>query len=190
MTISFLSSKRMVRSMKLIFIYGPPAVGKLTVAKALEALTKIPLADNHSLLNPVAKVFGWDHPERERLGRSFRLEFFQAAARANKSMITTFGGGGETFDDFIQDVCQIVKVEDGEVAFVRLTAPKEVLFERVRHDSREHHAKMRTVEELEAKMQRTPDICAKILVGEHLEMDSSEHTPDHMARMIKEYYQL
>lgn len=176
--------------MKLIFIYGPPAVGKLTVAKALESLTGIPLADNHSLLNPVAKVFGWDHPERERLGRSFRLEFFQAAARANKSMITTFGGGGETFDDFIKDVCKVVKAEGGEVVFVRLLAPKEVLFERVRHDSRERHAKMRTIEELEEKISRTPDICAKALVGEHLEMDTSEHLPDHMAKMIKEYYQL
>lgn len=176
--------------MNLVFVYGPPAVGKLTVAKALESLTGIPLADNHSLLNPVAKVFGWDHPERERLGRQFRLEFFQAAARADKSMITTFGGGGETFDDFIQDVVKIVGAERGRVLFVRLFAPKEVLFDRVRHDSRAHHAKMRTVEELEEKITKTPDVCARALVGEHLEIDSSLHVPEDMAKMIISYYGL
>lgn len=176
--------------MNLVFIYGPAAVGKLTVAKALESLTNIPLADNHSLLNPVAKVFGWGHPERERLGRAFRLEFFQAAARADKSLITTFGGGGETYDDFIQDAKQIVEKEGGRVCFVRLTAPTEVLFERVRHDSRARHEKMRDEATLQKKLTETPDVLEAALVGPHLEMDSSKHSPEEMAQMIKECYQL
>ncbi len=176
--------------MNLIFIYGPAAVGKLTVSKVLETLTGIPLADNHSLLNPVAKVFGWDHPERERLGRCFRLEFFEAAARADKSVITTFGGGGETYDDFIQDVVTVVERGGGRVLFVRLFAPKEVLFDRVRHDSRVHYAKMGSVQELEVKLKRTPDMEARALVSLHLEIDASKHTPEEMAKMIIEYYQL
>ncbi len=173
--------------MKLIFIYGPPAVGKLTVSKALEALTGIPLADNHSLLNPVAKVFGWDHPERERLGRQFRLEFFQAAARAGKSLITTFGGGGEMYDDFIQDVIRVVEKEGGSVVFVRLLAPQETLFDRVRHDSRAQHAKMGTVEVLKNKLIKTPDVCARALVAPHLEIDSSRYLPEEMAKMIADH---
>ena len=176
--------------MNLVFIYGPAAVGKLTVAKALEALTGIPLADNHSLLNPVAKVFGWDHPERERLGRMFRLEFFQAAARAGKSLITTFGGGGETYDDFIQDVKRVVELEGGRVCFVRLQAPVEVLFERVRHDSRARHEKMQDEEALRKKLTSTPDVLEAALVGSHLEIDSSKNMPEEMASMIKEYYAL
>lgn len=176
--------------MDLIFIYGPAAVGKLTVAKALESLTGIPLADNHSLLNPVAKVFGWDHPERERLGRQFRLEFFQAAARAKKSLITTFGGGGKTYDDFIQDVKRIVEAEGGRVCFVRLFAPEAVLFERVRHDSRARHEKMQDEHTLRKKLTSTPDVLAPALVGDHLEMNTSVDTPTDMAAMIKEYYHL
>ena len=176
--------------MHLVFIYGPPAVGKLTVSKALEKLTGIPLADNHSLLNPLAKVFGWDHPERERLGRLFRLEFFRAAARAEKSLITTLGGGGKMFDDFIQDTRHVVGEERGGVCFVRLFAPIEVLLERVRHDSRSHHAKIQDVEVLKKRFETLPDICERALVGVHLEIDSSQHSPEEMARMIQEYYKL
>ncbi len=171
-------------------MYGPPAVGKLTVAKALEHLTNIPLVDVHSLMNPLAKVFGWDHPERERLGRVFRLEFFQAAARAGKSLITTFGGGGVYYDDFIQDARRIVEAEGGRVLFVRLHAPTEVLFERVRHGSRASHAKMQSIEVLQDKLERTPDMCARALVGEHLEIDTSLHAPEEMGRMIVGYYAL
>ena len=176
--------------MELIFIYGPAAVGKLTVSKALEYLTGIPLADNHSLMNPLAKVFGWDHPERERLGRVFRLEFFCAAARAEKSLITTFGGGGVYYDDFIQDARRVVEKEGGRVLFVRLHAPLEVLFERVRHDSRAHHAKMQSVDVLREKLEKIPDACAPALVGEHLEIDTSLHSPEDMAQMITDYYAL
>lgn len=174
--------------MNLVFIYGPPAVGKLTVAKALETLTQIPLVDNHSLVNPLAKVFGWDHPERERLSRQFRLAFFQAAARAGKSLITTFGGGGVYYDDFIQEVKRVIEGEGGRVIFVRLHASKNVLLERVRHDSRAHHGKIGSVKELEDKLIRIPDACARALVDTHLELDTSKHVPKEMAEKIKEYY--
>src|SRR5690349_15125109 len=117
--------------MRLIFLYGPPAVGKLTVGKELAKRLDLPLVDNHSIVNPIARVFGWGHPEQKRLADAFRLELFRSAAREGKSLITTFGGGGEYYNAFIQATLQAVENEGGHVVFVRLIAPKETLTGRV-----------------------------------------------------------
>jgi tRNA uridine 5-carbamoylmethylation protein Kti12 len=44
---------------KLIFIYGPPAVGKLTVASELAKLTGFKLFDNHVSIDFVKSVFDY-----------------------------------------------------------------------------------------------------------------------------------
>jgi len=42
--------------MKLVFIYGPPASGKLTVARELATLTGYRLFHNHLIVDAVAAV--------------------------------------------------------------------------------------------------------------------------------------
>ena len=43
--------------MNLIFMYGPPGVGKLTVARELSQLTGYKLFHNHLVVNLVYAVF-------------------------------------------------------------------------------------------------------------------------------------
>ena len=43
--------------MKLVFLYGPPGVGKLTVGKELSAMTGYPLFHNHLVFDLVAALF-------------------------------------------------------------------------------------------------------------------------------------
>jgi shikimate kinase len=170
--------------MNLFFLYGPPAVGKLTIAKELGKLTGLPVVDNHSVVNPIAAVFGWDHPERKRLADFFRIELFKAAAKEDKSLITTFGGGGEAYDHFIHDSIRVVEEAGGKVIFVRLTAPLETLFERVDSVSRRQKSTMTARETLQKKLDEQPDVLAKALVGEHLEIDTSLHSPEEAAQII------
>lgn len=46
--------------MKLIYIYGPPASGKLTVAKELEKLTKYKLFHNHLINDVISEIMDFD----------------------------------------------------------------------------------------------------------------------------------
>jgi shikimate kinase len=172
--------------MNLIFLYGPPAVGKLTVATELSKILDLPLVDLHSILNPLARVFGWRHPERCRLGDLFRFELFAAAAREQISMITTFGGGGACYDPFIQKVKQIVEAEGGTVIFVRLTAPKEVILERAENQSRVEQSKISDREKLAEHIEKTPDVFERARVPEHLEVDTSKQSPEESAQIIAE----
>lgn len=43
--------------MKLLFLYGPPAVGKFTVAKEWAALTGFKFLHNHLTIDLVTSVF-------------------------------------------------------------------------------------------------------------------------------------
>lgn len=170
--------------MKLIFIYGPPAVGKLTVAKELAEILKIPLVDNHSVVTPIAKVFGWGHPEQRRLGDEFRFELFEAAAKEGVSIITTFGGGGKYYDAFIQKTKEVIEKHGGEVIFVRLTAPEEVLFERVANQSRVDKHTISEKEVLAGLFQRNPDVFESVFASNLIEIDTSKHAPEESAKLI------
>ena len=64
----------------LVYIYGPPASGKLTVATRLSALTGMPLFHNHLTVNAVTPVFAFGSPP------------FKAAATRRRTSGVSFGG--------------------------------------------------------------------------------------------------
>ena len=45
------------KGMRLVFIYGPVASGKLTIARHLAERLGAQLADNHTLINPAEALF-------------------------------------------------------------------------------------------------------------------------------------
>lgn len=57
--------------MQLIFLYGPMAAGKLTVARELAARTGFALFHNHLLVDAVAAVFPFGSPSFVRLREQF-----------------------------------------------------------------------------------------------------------------------
>jgi shikimate kinase len=158
--------------MKLYFFYGPPAVGKLTIAQEVAKQTGVPLFDNHAIINPVYRIFGWEHPERKRLVDEIRLEIFRTAAMSGISLITTFGGGGEKYNAYIQQVIAEVEGSGGEVVFVRFMAPKEVLYDRAKEPSRAEYKSMMPPERHRQGLAEVPDMMARALVGEHLEIET------------------
>ena len=73
----------------LIYIYGPPASGKLTVATRLSELTGIPLFHNHLTVNAVRPVFEFGSPPFVEAVWAMRRGVFEAAAKAGISLIYT-----------------------------------------------------------------------------------------------------
>jgi hypothetical protein len=66
------------RPMKLIFLYGLPAVGKLTVAKELASATSFKLFHNHLAVDLLLSVFDFGTPPfvelREQIWLSYSIE--------------------------------------------------------------------------------------------------------------------
>lgn len=76
--------------MKLILIYGSPAVGKLTVAQEITRLTKFKLFHNHLTIDAVTPVFEFGTKSFWKLVNQFRIETIAEAARENIDLIYTF----------------------------------------------------------------------------------------------------
>jgi hypothetical protein len=68
-------------SMKLIFLHGAPATGKLTIAKALLGIVSGRLFDNHAAIDLARTIFDFGAPGFWELVHELRLAALDAAAR-------------------------------------------------------------------------------------------------------------
>lgn len=68
---------------KFVFIFGPQAVGKMTVGQELAAMTGLKLFHNHMTIDLLEPLFGFT-PEMWRLTTSFRRDIFQSFAQSDQ----------------------------------------------------------------------------------------------------------
>ena len=134
--------------MKLIFLYGPPASGKLTVAREVAALTDLPVFHNHLIVDAVGAVFPFGTPTFMELRESFWLSVMREAAHEGRSLLFTFAPEPTVSQDFPKRAREGVERADGLVAFVRLTVSPDEQERRLGEASRREFDKMRSVEQL------------------------------------------
>src|SRR6266700_3423248 len=106
--------------MKLVFIYGPPASGKLTVARELSKLTGFKLFDNHVSIRFVESLFDFGTRPFLRLTGKYRMEMIETAAKEGIDTIFTFVYGKTVDDPFVREIKRKVSRHGGKVCFVRL----------------------------------------------------------------------
>lgn len=180
--------------MKLVFIYGPPAAGKLTVATELSKLTHYKLLDNHAVINAVTRIFPFSDTEhaalRRKLSRNIRLELFEAAAENDISLITTLGASGQDYFDFFKDTQAVIEKHEGTIYFVQLLPTVDALYDRVEAESRIPLQKLITKDELRSRVEGQSDMFVKYPDTEHLTVDNTSMSPAEVAYKIKDNYSL
>src|SRR3990167_7602667 len=135
--------------MKLIVLYGPPAAGKYTIAKALSEKTAYKLFHNHLTVDLLKSVFTFGTPGFFRLSQKIRLDIFEQASKDNiPGIIFTFVYEKRTDDDFIKRLVEIVTSNGGEVVFIQIYCEKEELLKRVKEESRKQFHKVKSEESL------------------------------------------
>jgi hypothetical protein len=118
--------------MKHVILYGPPAVGKLSVARRLAALTGFGLVENHVVNQAVAQALPFGHPLMTDLVIRLRGELIEAAAKARvEGLISTlvYVRNG-TDDKVLRQWRQAVARHKGETCFVRLHCSQGTLLKR------------------------------------------------------------
>jgi hypothetical protein len=79
--------------MKLILIFGPQAVGKMTVGHELEKITGLKLFHNHMPIELVAPFFNYGTPTGKKIVGVIRKEIFEEVAKSDlEGLIFTFYG--------------------------------------------------------------------------------------------------
>lgn len=172
--------------MKLIVLYGPPAVGKLTVGRELSALTGYKLFHNHLTVDFLDPIIGYGTRRFFQLLSAIRLLIFEHAARINlPGLIFTFVYAKSHDDAFVNQMIRVVESHSGEVLFVRLTCVKDELAKRVADISRREFDKIRTPEALEKNLAEA-DLVSAIPERESLTLNTTRLSPHAVAEQIIE----
>ena len=111
--------------MHFVFVFGPPAVGKMTVGRALAARTGYKLLHNHMTVEPVLDIFEFGSPPFNRLVSEFRRRILEEALAAGlDGLVFTMVWGLELDEDraLVSSYVDLVQTAGGRVSFVELHA--------------------------------------------------------------------
>ena len=176
--------------MRLVFIHGPPAVGKLTVARRLETLTGFPLLHNHLIVDMVLAVFDFGSPPFVEMRETIWLNVMERAAQERlPGLITTFTPEHTVSPNFVDAVVTTIESTGGEVLFVPLVCPEAELERRMENQSRAEFAKLRSLS-LYRELRNEGAFAYTSLPDSGLVIDTSKTQPDKAARLIIDYFGL
>ncbi len=175
--------------MRLIFVYGGPASGKLTVARELAALTGFALFHNHLVVDAVAAVFPFGSAPFVRLREAMWLTMFREAAEARRSTIFTFAPEPTVQTGFPDRAKVAVETSGGEVSFIRLALPPEEQERRLRNPDRLRFGKLSSLELLR-QLRDQFERCEAEMPKAALTIDTARTSPAAAARLIVETLRL
>jgi hypothetical protein len=135
--------------MKLLFLHGSPATGKLTVAKALLGMVPGRLFDNHAAIDLARTIFDFGAPGFWELVHSVRYSAIDAAAEHGVALVVTTFCYVEP-DDRVQyeKFEEIMQRHGGELLPVFLHCSREEAARRVGNPDRVERRKMTSEESL------------------------------------------
>ncbi|MCO7176563.1 AAA family ATPase [Sporolactobacillus kofuensis] len=185
--------------MNFVLIFGPQAVGKMTVGQELTKITNLKLFHNHMTIDLLVPLFGFS-PEMWRLCHLFREEVFKSVAKSDLGGIifTTVWAFNRPEDHaFVEKVCQIFRSAGGEIFFVELEASVDERLIRNRTPNRlKEKPTKRNIECSEQNLlesmekDRLNSIDGEITEPHYLRIDTTHLSAKDVAQMIKDTFHL
>jgi len=175
--------------MKLLFIYGPPAVGKLTVAREVAKRTGFKVFHNHLSIDAIQPIFDFGSKPFFKLVEMIRVETVAEAARENVDLIYTFCYAKGLDESHVEKVEQAALQNGADVNFVLLTCSDDELRLRVIDENRKQFGKANTVEMMDMFL-ASYDLTSPVPYTDTLVIDNTSVTPEDAADRIIEYFGL
>lgn len=187
---------------ELVVVFGPPAVGKMTVGRAVSERTGFRLFLNHHTVEPLADVFGMGAPAFRTLTSEFRRRVIEEAAASNISLILTLVWNLGGVEDSRWVAGLVAPYADGglPVSFVELAADLETRLVRNRGEDRllskpskrdlawsESHLREREAWVLNTDPEVPTPADDVLAAHRHLRLETEGRTPDFVADRIAEW---
>lgn len=175
--------------MHCIFVHGPVASGKLTVATVLRTLSGLPVFHNHFAVDAAISLFEFGSSGFVRLRESIWLSAFTEAVRQGRSFIFTFNPEASVPATFIDAATRVITEGGGTMSFVALTCSEPVIESRISSASRSAFRKIRSVEEYR-RLRQSGAFAYPALPTADLTIATDLVSPEDAARLIFEFIQL
>lgn len=181
--------------MKLVFLIGDGAVGKMTVGQELMKITDLRLFHNHMTIEPVLEIF---HDFNVPVILKLRDVIFEEFAKSdNYGMIFTVMWAFDAREDwdYIAHVRSYFEEQGAEIYYVELIASQEVRLQRNATENRlKNKASKRDVERSNERLikmdqqHRFVSYEGEIPFENYLRIDNTDLPPEKVAEMIKERF--
>jgi cytidylate kinase len=188
------------KNMKFIILFGPQAVGKMTVGQELAKQTGLRLFHNHMTIDLVSQFFDYGTPQGKRLVGLFRREIFEEVAKSDlPGMIFTYvwAFNLQSDWDYIEKVSSLFESNGATVYYVELEATMEERLERNKSPHRlEHKPTKRNLEWSERDLISSMDkyrlnsIDGEIQKENYIKINNTNLSPEEVANIIKEQFKL
>ncbi|HKM33844.1 MAG TPA: AAA family ATPase [Lachnospiraceae bacterium] len=183
--------------MKLVFIIGDAAVGKMTVGQELMKITDLRLFHNHMTIEPVIEIFG---EYNSQVVARLREVIFEEFAKSDKyGLIFTYMWA---FDqqadwDYIEHVKHIFAAFDAAIYYVELVAPQKIRLKRnVTENRLKNKASKRDLEFSKKNLinadqkYRLVSLEGEVPFDNYIKIDNSNLLPEEVANIIIEKFSL
>jgi len=186
--------------MKFILLFGPQAVGKMTVGQELTKITDLKLFHNHMTIELVSNFFSYSTPVGKRLVRLFREEIFKEVSTSDlKGLIFTYLWHFDQEADkaYVDKVLKIFRDTGTEIYFVELEAEVEERVSRNKTENRlNHKPTKRDVARSEDELMRghlkhrANSLEGEITERNYLRINNTDVRPELVAQKIKDTFGL
>lgn len=125
--------------MNFVVIFGPPAVGKMTVGYELAKLTGMKVFHNHMTIDLILEFFPYGHEKFTTLVSEFRQRIFEEVATSDlPGMIFTYVWAFDQPGDKqqVDSYCEIFRSNGANVYFIELEADLNERLERNKSEFR------------------------------------------------------
>ncbi|MBQ9189787.1 MAG: AAA family ATPase [Clostridia bacterium] len=183
--------------MKLLFLIGDAAVGKMTVGQELMKITELRLFHNHMTIEPVIEIFG--RYDGKTISEMRDVIFRNFAASENDGMIFTLMMDFDSPSEwaYLKHVKGIFEPYGTDFYYVELIAPQEIRLQRNVSENRlKHKPSKRDIETSNRRLLRDDENhrCVsyegEIVFDNYLRIDNADISPEEAAKRIKEAFHL
>jgi hypothetical protein len=181
----------------LLFVFGPPAVGKMTVGRAIADASDFRLFHNHHVIEPLLEVFEFDTPAFQTLMAEFRQRVLEEAAAADIDLVFTLVWGLDLPEDaaamrrhlapFVEAGRRVVMVElyaDLETRLGRNGTPYRLSEKKSKRDRAWSDDNVRDLERYQMNTGVPSPADEVIAAFPHLRIDNTDRSPEDVAAEV------
>lgn len=183
--------------MKLLFLIGNTAVGKMTVGQELAKITDLRLFHNHMTIEPVVELFGYS--QQPTVNRLRDVIFEEFAKSGQHGLIFTYMWAFDEQEDwdYIEHVKSIFAPYDTEFYYVELVAKQSERIARNQTENRLNNKSSKRDLDFSHRLlidtdenYRCESYDGEIKFEHYIKIDNTNLPADEVARVIRERFPL